>query len=267
VRAICKIEVRFTPEDNMPAKTSAPAEAEDASALEVAEAEVVSDLAPKLPGEGAVDEELLNHAVAEINRIYVSKGLEMARDLGNYVVDVFFGGDVGSFGRREKHHVTFRALARHDDLRVSYTTIYYSVAILDQLRLLPDDLAEALPVTHHKHLVPVRDAEMKVELAARAVDENLSSRAFAEVVKEARAAQAIPRRGGRRPLPESLKALRRLNEAIASAASRPITPESLEEISGADIGKLVLSLDVAMEVLASLKARILAATKERGDSE
>ena len=43
-----------------------------------------------LPGEGEIDDALLNEAVIEINSIYVTKGLEMARAVGNYVVEKFF---------------------------------------------------------------------------------------------------------------------------------------------------------------------------------
>ena len=94
----------------------------------------------QLAGEDQLDETLLDKAVAEINRIYVSKGLETARAIGNYVVGAFFGGDLESFRQREKKHVTFRALANREELHVAYNTIWYSVAVLGQLRQLPENI-------------------------------------------------------------------------------------------------------------------------------
>ena len=82
----------------------------------------------QLAGEDHLDEALLDKAVAEINRIYVSKGLETARAIGNYVVNAFFGGDLESFRQREKKHVTFRALADREELHVAYNTIWSSEA-------------------------------------------------------------------------------------------------------------------------------------------
>ena len=96
----------------------------------------IGEHATSLLGEDEVDAALLDRAVGEINRIYVSKGLETARSIGNYVVDTFFGGNLDSFRKRERKHVTFRALADRKDLHVAYNTIWYSVAVLDQLRLL-----------------------------------------------------------------------------------------------------------------------------------
>jgi hypothetical protein len=96
-------------------------------------------------------------------------------------------------------HVTFRALAKREDLRVAYTTIWYSVAVLDQLRCLPADIATALPLSHHKLLVPVKDEELKRRLAERAVQQALPVREFSAVVKAELNANNgdRPRRGAR----------------------------------------------------------------------
>ena len=96
-------------------------------------------------------------------------------------------------------------LAKHDDLHVADKTIWYSVAVLDQLRLLLDDIGEALPLSHHKLLLRVTDAKVKAELATKAAAEKFSSRDLAEVVKAARAAQSWKARGGRSPLPAAVK--------------------------------------------------------------
>ena len=213
-----------------------------------------------------MDEGLLEHAVSEINRIYVSKGLETARAIGNYVVESFFGGDLGAFREREKKHVTFRALADREDLHVAYNTIWYSVAVLEQLRLLPDNIAEALPLTHHKLLLPVGEVETKVELAKRAVEERLSSRDFAAVVKATRDAKGRKTRGGRRPLPAFAKGISRLRRIVDLATSEDVSSSSFERYSTDDARRLAEDLDQQVARLLKLKEDLLAAAGERDGS-
>jgi len=94
----------------------------------------------QLPGFTELDSVLLDQAVAEINDIYVSKGLEMYFVVGEYVLSTFFGGNPETFHARWKGHATFRALGERDDLRLSYSALYNAVAVVDQRRLLPADL-------------------------------------------------------------------------------------------------------------------------------
>lgn len=54
---------------------------------------MTQDLTTSLPGAADLQPALLDEAVADLNRIYVRKGLETAREVGVYVLDRFFGGD------------------------------------------------------------------------------------------------------------------------------------------------------------------------------
>ena len=157
-----------------------------------------------LPGETAVRRELIDSAVHEINRLYVTKGLEAARGIGDYVLRTFFDGKTQNFRKRGRKHVSFRKLAEREDLRVSHMFIWNCVAFVDQLKMLPSDLANALPVTHHTLLLPVHDEKMKVTLARKAVRENLSKRELAVEVLRIRKQKSNggPRRG-RPPSPRS----------------------------------------------------------------
>ena len=116
------------------------------------------------------NDHLLDEAVAHINRLYVAKGLETARDIGAYVLTAFFDGDSAAYQKRGNGHETFRKLAEHPGLQVSYSFIYNAVAVCEQLSTLPADLASALPLSHHKILLPVKDAGQKIELARLAVE-------------------------------------------------------------------------------------------------
>ncbi|TVQ96392.1 MAG: hypothetical protein EA398_15995 [Deltaproteobacteria bacterium] len=208
-----------------------------------------------LRGEAEVDEDLLRDAVSDINAIYAAKGLEMARALGNYVVETFFGGDLDRFHDRGRGHATFRALAGREDLQVAYTTIWYAVAVLDQLRQLPEDIAGALPLSHHKLLLPVRDAALKVELAERAVAERLSSRALAEVIRDARPRTSGPR-VGRPPLPAFVKGLTRLRRAVEVATAEPVDEAALQALPEEERAAMRAEFDAHIEALQALRARL-----------
>jgi hypothetical protein len=152
-----------------------------------------------------------------------------------------------------------RKLAQRDDLQVSYATIWYSVAVLDQLRLLPEDVGSALPMAHHKLLLPVRDPKAKVRLAKKAVEKQLTSRDFAEEVKRARAKEADGPRAGRPPLPAFVKGLSRLRKVIEFATSEELGEATFATYSPARARVLVGELDGQITALAQLKAKVLAA--------
>ncbi|MFH1467649.1 MAG: hypothetical protein ABIO70_24905 [Pseudomonadota bacterium] len=216
-------------------------------------------LAPILPGEAEIATDLLDQAVAEINRIYVAKGLEMARTLGSYVLATFFGDDLDSFHAREKAHVTFRALGQREDLRVAYTTIWYSVAILGQLRQLPEDIAGALPLSHHKLLLPVHDDKAKLALARKAVREGMSSRELAAAIKKARKGQGTG--AGRPALPAFVKGLTRLTKAIELATSEAVDTATFATYSPQKARALVAGLDQQLQTLQALRERVLASAE------
>jgi len=102
-----------------------------------------------LPGEQEADSVLLDQAVAHINQLYIAKGLETARVIGEYVLTTFFGGDTETFRAKGSKHTSFRALAEREDLHVSHVWIWRAVSVVDQLQLLPEDVAGSLPFTHH----------------------------------------------------------------------------------------------------------------------
>ena len=149
-------------------------------------ATILCDSSENLLGETIIDEKLLSKAVSELNAIYVSKGMETAKTIGSYVINTFFEGDINNFRKKNKKHVTFRALARRNDLAFAFNTIWYSVAVLEQFSHLPKNLADSLSLAHHKLLLPIEDIDTKIRLAQKAVNEKLSTRKFGEMIREER---------------------------------------------------------------------------------
>lgn len=221
------------------------------------------DPADALPGEGRLDAHALDDAVMEINQLVASKGLEVACALGRLLLRRFFAGDITQFRGRERGHVTFRALGRRDDLCVSFTTLWYAVAIVEQLPSLPAEIARLLPVTHHRLLLSVADPALKVQLARRAAEERLSSRALRRQISRARQAETrgSARRRGRPPLPAFAKGVARIEKAIALAHDDPISPESFRNYSTENARELVATLEGQIHRLTTLKKQILTAAQ------
>lgn len=198
-----------------------------------------------LPGQAEVNSKLLDEAVEDLNRLYRTKGLETARAVGEYVLETFFEGDVDNFRTAGTKHVSFRNLAKREDLQLSYLFIWNSVAVVDQLRLLPEKIAEALPLSHHKLLLPVKDEKKKVQLAEAAVNQKLSKRAFVKSVREVRDAQKSESNVGRPTTPGFAKAVTALKKVVKTA-SEDITDEKI-------IG---FGVDKAKKALATLEGHI-----------
>lgn len=130
--------------------------------------------------------------------------------MGKYILDTFFGGSFESL-RAERTHATWRALSQHEDLHVSHSTLWFSVATLEQYRALPASVASALTVSHYRKLVPIRNPDAKVRIAEKAASEGWTVlRLEAEVKKQRTKAKS---RVGRPTLPAHLKALRRYQGA------------------------------------------------------
>lgn len=213
-------------------------------------------LVTTLPGAASVDAGLLDHAVANINRIYQGKGLEMAREAGEYVLHTFFAGDPENFRNRGKKHVTFRQLAQRKDLQVSYTTIWNAVAVLDQLRLLPENIASALPLSHHKLLLPIKDPDSKVKLAQKAVDKSLSKRTFEDEVRKARQKQKGNSTAGRPALPAAVKSLHKLARYVSFVANDRVETEGLASYKRDEAQELLGCVELAMGQLQTLRGAI-----------
>lgn len=210
------------------------------------------ELALLLPGADSVDKVLVDNAVVKLNQLYRTKGLETAKALAECVIAIFFGGDAEAFASRGRRHVSFQELQGREDLQVSYLFLWNSCAVYNQLRLLPDDIGNALPMSHHKLLLPVKNTETKVALAETAVGENLSKRDFALRVKEARDTEKSESKLGRPPLPAFAKAFAKLDRIATLAGSEPVSQASFEHYSKEDARALLSNLEKQLDALKSV---------------
>jgi hypothetical protein len=207
--------------------------------------------AEALPGAAALDRRLVDQAVHDLNRIHAAKGLETAREMGEYIVSTFFGGDAGAFDAHGRGHISFGALAQRDDLQVSKSAIWYAVKLLPQLRQLPPTVAQALPMSHHRLLLHVDDPKAKAKLAEKAVKKGLSKRQLeGEIEKLKKRDPGAPPRG-RRPLPGFVKAFNRLKKVAEAAELTEVDDAALRSF-GLDNARRYL--DEVEQGLAQLKA-------------
>ncbi|MDD5305915.1 MAG: hypothetical protein PHU25_01205 [Deltaproteobacteria bacterium] len=217
---------------------------------------------PDLPGIGNVEKSLLNTAVGEINRLYAAKSVETACAVGEYILKTFFKGDMDNFNEWGNKHETFGELlsmAQGEDspLHISSSGLWYSVRILEQVKALPQEIAMALPGTHHRMLVPVKDEKKKLQLAKMAVSKGLTSRAFQEEVRAVREGEM--REGnspGRPPLPVWAKALKKSVKAIKDLTVQGVTKDSFGNYSADDANELLSEVNDAIDKMKKLQEKI-----------
>lgn len=184
--------------------------------------------------------------VSDLNRIYTRSTLETSCRIGEYLIAEVFDGDVEAVHERGRGDATFRELASREDLVPSHAYLWYSVAVTAQLPLLPRDIGEALPLSHHKLLLPVKDLPVKRMLARRAVERRMNKRDLAEEIKKLRQGRDGGKRRGRPPIPALVKGVRDANRALDQARAGV----------DADLGPDGLDADRIAEVLDGVEEMI-----------
>lgn len=218
------------------------------SALVVVDADTTAQLVPEdlLPagrGADAVDEALVDEAVHRLNNVAQIKGLETARAVAECVIDLFFDGRAEVFFARGKSHLSFLALKQRADLQISYNFMWNACAVYDQLRRLPQAIGEALPLAHHKLLLPLKDDDKKRELATQAVAQGLTKERFAQEVDKAKKELGMPVRLGRPPLPAFVKGFGKLAALVELVESEEVTAEAVAAFGEAETAALLAEVD------------------------
>ena len=204
-----------------------------------------------LPGERALESRIVDTAVSDLNQIYTLKGLETARAVGEYVLARFFGGDITQFRHRGVKHISFRTLADRDDLQFSYSFLWNSVAVVEQLRQMPKEIADALSLSHHKLLLPVRDPGLKLELAQRAVRDKLSKRDLEGEIARYRKRDIVGARRGRKPAHPLAKGLAKIRKALHWTLEQSAF-DHLNELGPEESKRLSADLDHELDAIGHL---------------
>jgi hypothetical protein len=208
--------------------------------------ELVSDANSGFLAKLTTDERArLDAVVDELNTAYVSGNLETARNLGEVIVRNFFDGDLQRFKDSHKQHVTYRALAEHEGLRPSYSSLWYAVAVHDHFLAIDEEIAKALTLSHHRRLAHVKDPNERRALAERAVRERMTADKLQEVIQGAKSAAQLdaPKRG-RPAIPDIVKKLSQGRKAIAG---------QLSSVASGQVALATLNVKQREQVLADIK--------------
>lgn len=220
---------------------------------------VSGSLEDSLPGQQSADDELIDRAVEELNRLHRESSLRLARRIGEYLLRTFFGGDLERFRRCSVSHVSFRRLASRDDLDFSASFLCTSVAVVEQCRQLPAAIAEQLPLSHHRLLIPVKDLELKTKLAHLAAREGLSKRQLGQKVRALRQRPGLVKRG-RPALPETVKKLNQLRRSAEALLEMKVSALEFDGYSKRAARELITNvmseLEEVSEVLAQLHDKV-----------
>jgi hypothetical protein len=215
-----------------------------------------------LPGEADEDEELLAELLDELDTLSRGSGIDAALAIAACVLDRLFKGDLVAFRERSRTHQTFRALQNHDRLPLSRTALWYALAVREQYEQLPRDLAETLPLSHHKALLRVDSPAEKVALARRAQREGLSRRDLDRLVRT-RAPKEVVRGPGRPPIPAVVKGLRKVAGAIDLATSEPLSDADVRRLDREGLSELLSGLEGHLRALEELRAELMELSRAR----
>ena len=168
-----------------------------------------------MPGSDLTVREL-DAVVDEVNRIWLTKGLEAAKSVGRYLLRVFYRGDLEAWRVGQADAPGVRALMEHPRLRMDKGQVWSSLRLVEQLDELGDDVGGRLTMTAHKALFRIADTRAKRALATKAADEGWPVTRVTERVKE-----LVPAPAGRRqhPVEEALKKLERATKWIIDPMS------------------------------------------------
>ena len=220
---------------------------------------------PILPGIGGVDKTLLSEVIRELNSLYAAKSVETSCAIGEYILNRFFDGEFENFNKWGSKHKTFKELtelAQGDDspLHISASGLWYSVKILNQVKALPEEIAMALPVTHHRMLVPVKDPKLKLKLAKEAISKGIPSRVFQEecqtVREEERKIQKKKVSSGRPAMPVWMKAINQTVKAVDGVNLNIVTKSSVDFYDEQSIKYLLSEADRAIDKIQKIKNKI-----------
>lgn len=222
----------------------------------------VAELAAVLPGADAADDTLIDQLVARLNQTYRIKGLETAREVAGCVIELMFAGSAEQFLARGNSHMSFKALKKRKDLQVSYQFVWSSCAVYGQLQRLPAAIADELPLSHHKMLLPIKDESAKVGLATAAVEKGLSKRDFEVEVNKVKKEQKGESNAGRPSLPAFAKAFAKLKLVVDQAKEEEITTDSFKHYDKDDARELLVDVSDYIEELKVVMAKVRGALGE-----
>lgn len=216
----------------------------------------------RVVGARAVDAGLVERFVPQLRQLVQVRGLEAAIEVGELVLETFYGGSISMWRRLGTDHQTVAAVAAHPELGVTRYKLWNHLRLLEQLddmKGLGANVTMRLTFSHHKALYAVTELALKRRLAASAVRAGWTVEELRDQVQAA-LGPGEPERGGRprdTPLTKLLKGLRKATSAVDPedldvGAVRGLPPEArrdavkqLERVGGRllELARSIRALD------------------------
>ncbi len=221
-----------------------------------------------LPGQVVADAELVDSVAANVRRTYTAGGLMTLLAVGRVVLDSLYGGSYDNFAAVGRTHASFRALAARRDIGISASSLWYAVALHENVLLLGQDDAQRIPLSQHRMLVHVRDPAARVELARRTIAERCTVKQLEALIPPRQVVVPGKRLRGRPAMAPAVKAFHELQRVVGQLPA--VTPASMRGESHEDGAKVQLQdlegLRAAVTAWLSELDAQLAATASRDDT-
>ena len=126
----------------------------------------------------------LDAVVDRINDLTARHSVALAHDIGAFVLRTFFGDDPATyFAPSTEQRVSLRKLASHPRLKIAASTLSVYIRFECHRRALPPQLASALTLTQHRHLMRLEDIAERIALGTEAWEKEWTERQLAAAVR------------------------------------------------------------------------------------
>ncbi len=194
----------------------------------------------------------LDALVQEINQTLETRTLQTALQVGALVVAAIFDGDLSRVTDTSRGSMSYRKLAAHPDLAVSYSKLWQMVQVTAQHGDLPDE-ARGLSYTHQRALLHAPAETVRNELAVQAATERWPSRKLEQRLREVRVKRS---KGGRPPTATFMRALDQL-EGIRRGLEGDARHEVLfRGLNGGETVDAVQRFESALQALGTVQREI-----------
>jgi len=139
--------------------------------------------------EDIANQELIEKSVQFINDKANETLYKGSLEIGNYILKHFFDDDIElASSKNLKKPKSFRVLCNHKSLSVPYSTLTIMVRVAAQEKFFKLNQIDAnkISYTHKANLIRLQNDKTKLMLAKQCLDEPLSTRKLAEIVKQMR---------------------------------------------------------------------------------
>lgn len=183
-----------------------------------------------LPGGARLEPELLQRCLDHAQSTWSRDSLAAAIQIGRHVIDTLFRGDAALAELVGGRHPTLRALRRSRLLPFAAAYLWTCIRLVGQVGAFTEAGVGALPFSHHRVLLGVRDERVRVAMARAAHEKGWTRKHLVGAIAATASGTPAEPRPGRLPRPvlaevaDGLEALQRTLGEVRPRA-RPLTED------------------------------------------